>query len=469
MRIYALYIVVAVLAVYAWKDWFKCLCALILMMAVTEHEDMPKSMFGIQGFNMWNLLFLSVFLAWLACRRRQGLKWDMPRHVNVLLLLYLGVILVGFLRAVFDRSHLPQDMTPLSMISEELINTLKWVLPGLLLYDGCRDLKRLRWAMVSILGMYFLLVAQVIKRIPWSSALGGEIGNIQRIRLKLCHSIGFSACDMSTFLAGASWAMLAAIPVVRRRKYRLLLFGAAGVTAFGQALTGGRAGYAAWGATGLVLCLIKWRKYLILAPVVPVLLFAVFPGAAERALTGFGQTDVSGQAVTDDYLVTSGRTLIWPHVVEKIGESPLLGHGRLAMWRTGLTAFLARKYGAGERFSHPHNMYLETLLDNGIAGSIPIFLFFGLVALHSAKLFRSADPVCSAVGGFALSMVCAQLFSGVGSQHFYPRESAVGMWAAIFLMLRVHRLRERARATAIDGVSDVRLRQVRLAGVRTAS
>ena len=71
MRVYALYIVVAFLVIYAWKDWFKCLCALILMMAVMEHEDMPKSMFGIQGFNMWNVLFMGVFVAWLASRRRE--------------------------------------------------------------------------------------------------------------------------------------------------------------------------------------------------------------------------------------------------------------------------------------------------------------------------------------------------------------------------------------------------------------
>jgi len=469
MRVYALYIVVAFLVIYAWKDWFKCLCALILMMAFMEHEDMPKSMFGIQGFNMWNVLFMGVFVAWLASRRREGLKWDMPRHMNVLLLLYLGVIVIGFLRAVFDRSHIERTTTTSGLISEQLINTVKWVLPGLLLFDGCRTRKRLQWAVVSILGMYFLLAAQVVKRMPWSSALGGGGEGIQHTRLKLCGSIGYSSCDMSTFLAGASWAMLAAVPLVRRRKHKLLVLGAAGITAFGQALTGGRAGYAAWAATGLVLCAIKWRKGLILAPAVPVLAVLLLPGMVDRIMYGFGKTDVSGQAMTDDYEVTSGRTLIWPHVIDKIEESPVIGYGRLAMPRSGLTAFLGREYGQGDAFPHPHNMYLELLLDNGIIGAIPILLFFGLTVIYSAKLFRNADPWCSAAGGLALGLLLAQLFAGMGSQHFYPEESKVGMWAGMFLMLRVRVERVRFFATAGKGRLYVNLGRMRPAGMGAVS
>ena len=50
MRVYALYLLVACLSLYAYRDWFKSLCGLILLMAVIEHSDMPKSIMGIQGF-----------------------------------------------------------------------------------------------------------------------------------------------------------------------------------------------------------------------------------------------------------------------------------------------------------------------------------------------------------------------------------------------------------------------------------
>ena len=164
----------------------------------------------------------------------------------------------------------------------------------------------------------------------------------------------------------------------------------------------------------------------------------------DRMMYGFGKTDVSGQAMTDDYEVTSGRTLIWPHVIDKIEESPVIGYGRLAMPRSGLTAFLGREYGRGDAFPHPHNMYLQCLLDNGIVGFVPIVLFFAVVIIYSASLFRDADPWCSAAGGVGLSLVLSQLIAGLGSQYFYPTESTLGMWAGMLLVVRVHV--ERARA-----------------------
>ena len=222
MRIYALYILVASLACYAWKDWFMSLCALILMMAVMQHEDMPKTIMGIQGFNMWNLLFVSIVLAWVSHRRLEGLRWDMPAAINVLLLLYLTMILFGFVRSIYDRSNLdPLEYSTKSMISDELVNTIKWVLPGLLLFDGCRSRSRIKWALTSILLMYFLLAVQVVKRMPWSAALSAGEELSQR-GLRVCEDIGYSRCDMSTFLAGASWAMVAVLPLIRLKKYKFL-------------------------------------------------------------------------------------------------------------------------------------------------------------------------------------------------------------------------------------------------------
>ena len=46
--------------------------------------------------------------------------------------------------------------------------------------------------------------------------------------------------------AGASWAILAARPLVNRASFSLLTYSSAAIIVAGQALTAGRAGYAAW-------------------------------------------------------------------------------------------------------------------------------------------------------------------------------------------------------------------------------
>ncbi len=445
IRVTALYIFVAFLSIYAWKDWFKSLCGLILLMAVLEHPDMPRGMFGIPGINPWNILFLGIFLAWLVNRRHEGLTWDMPRQISVLLLLYLGVILVGFLRAVFDRSHI-EDYPLGNLISEELINTVKWVLPGILLFDGCRTRRRVIMVIACLFALYLLIAVQVIRLVPSRAiyshvALNNSRGGIG--------DTGYNACNVSAMLAGAFWGTLAVVPLFRPKKYWIVLLAVAGVFAYGQALTGGRAGFIAWGGAGLVLCIVKWRKQLILAPIVVMLLPMIFPAAADRMLVGFGQTDVAGQATTDDIAMTSGRTYIWPYVIDKICESPIVGHGRKAMQRTGLTQYAGlEENDAG--WGHPHNMYLETLLDNGIAGSLPIFLFWGTVVIYSARLFRGNNRLCSAVGGLTLSLVLPQLFTGIGSQHFYPLEETFGMWMGMFLAIRVYVEEKRMQSGVIN-------------------
>ncbi len=451
IRIAALYLFVAGLSVYAWKDWFKSLCGLILLMAVMEHGDMPSKLFGIQGLNPWNFLFGVIFLAWLCDRHRRGLVWDMPRNMSILLVLYAVVLLLGVLRAVLDRSHLVGYPVG-NLISDILINTAKWALPGLLLFDGCRTRRQVVLALSSLLVMYLLIAVQVVANMPLSAVIGDSL-TINYSRMKLDKRVGYSACDLSAMLAGVSWGMLAALSLIRKRRYWPVVLAAAGIVALGQALTGGRAGYIAWGATGFVMCLLKWRKQLLLTPVIVMVLPILFPGAVNRMLEGFGRTNAAGETTIDDHDVTAGRLVAWPRVVGKIAESPALGYGRLAMVRTGLTDQLMSELS--ESFPHPHNVYLETLLDNGILGSLPIFLFWGTALIYSARLFRSDNRLYAAVGGLALALTLAQMLAGIGAQHYFPLESTLGLWAAMFLMLRVHveetHIRARGSQIGISG------------------
>ncbi len=443
MRVILLWIFVAFLCAYAFRDWFKSLCGLILLMAVIEHPDIPKNVANIQGLNPWNVVLLGVGLNWLMQRRGQGLTWDMPRHVTMLLFAYLGVVVVGFIRLMVDRGNIflsAYDPTPLGLTSEYFINTIKWVMPGIMLYDGCRTRANMKWGMTAVLGVFVLLAIQLAKYMPASAAVSGA--EFTRISRKIIQNeIGYHAVNMSMILSGASWAMLATMPLFRKAWQKLAVLGMFVLIVYGQALTAGRMGYATWAMIGLVLCVIRWRKLLLLVPVVPILVVVFLPGVAERFMEGFG--DDAGQvgAAVDDYAVTSGRTLIWPYVIDKIEESPIVGHGRRAMTRTGVETFLYEQLGEG--FPHPHNAYLEMLLDNGLIGFLLVMPFYGIVVLYSIRLFLdSRNPLFNAVGGMTCALVFALLIAAMGSQTFYPREGAVGMWCAIGMMLRMYKSRQ---------------------------
>ena len=466
IRLALLFLFLAVIIIYAWKDWYKSLCGLILLMAVIEHPDMPKNILGVQGLNPWNIAFLFIALAWLVKRRNEGLRWDMPGHMNILLLLYLAVILISFARmmAVADKVIATNFQDQLVMgsneglVGEYLINTIKWVLPGLLLFDGCRSRSRLVWGLVALLGIYLLLGLQIIKWMPLSEAVSGTTLTARSLKI-MKNEIGYHRVNLSMMMAGASWAIFAASQIFEERGKKLFCLLCALAVLIAQALTAGRAGYATWGVVGFMLCAIRWRKFLFLAPVVVFLLIVIIPGTRDRMTQGFSAEtrDYNPRVATtqrfedegpDLYTVTAGRNIAWPYVIDKIEDSPIIGYGRQAMITTGVADFLWERFR--ESFPHPHNAYLEMLLDNGLAGFLIVMTFYFVVLKKSVSLFRdSRNPIYVSTGGVAAALVLALLVASIGSQTFSPREGAVGMWCAIGLMMRVSV--ERARGKAVEG------------------
>ena len=451
IRTTLLWMFVAAVSVYAWRDWYRALCGVILMMAVVQHPDVPSSLLGIPGLNPWNIALLSVLAAWSRARRREGLSWDMPRNITIMLLLYMLVMIIASARMMADREELHETLSYL--VGEHFINVFKWVVPALLFFDGCRSRARFKTALFSVLAVYVLLAVQVVRWVPLRYAMDGETLE-RRAHKIIANEIGYHRVNMSMMLAGASWAIFCARVVARRRTTMAAMVLLALFVIVGQSLTAGRTGYGTWGVVGMALCFVRWKRYLILGPALAGAVLMLAPGVSERLLAGFSEetvdtnsrieahlsdeeVDLSGEHEPDLYTITSGRNFAWPFVIEQIKQRPIGGYGKLAMRRTGTTAMLLEEFG--EAFPHPHNAYLEILFDAGLIGLFCVVPFYAVVLYRSLSLFRdSRSPVFIAAGGVATALTLAMLVAAMGSQTFYPREGAVGMWAAIGLMLRVY-------------------------------
>lgn len=455
VRITLLWMFIAWLSITAFSDWYRSLCGLIVLMAVVEHPDMPKSLFGLAGLNPWNILLFIIIVAWFIQRGNTRLVWDMPRHLNVLLLFYLTIIIVSFLRMLTDLQEINnyallqgrEIATNSFLVNEHVVNAIKWTIPGLLLFDGCRDSNRLRLGMGALLLLYFLFAIQVIKWMPLSTVISGT--DLEERSLKiLVKEVGYHRVNLSMMLAGASWAFFAVRPLWTSPMKGKLLLLASFLTFFALALTGGRAGYVTWAIVGFVIIWSRWRRYLLLAPIVVAAVLLIIPGAWERLSQGFSEesrdrnasieeTMSNDSSGPDFYTVSAGRNVAWPLVIEMIQNSPWIGYGKEAMQSTGIASHLLTEYG--EVFPHPHNAYMQLLLDNGIIGAVWILAFYALIVKYSYQLFRdNRCPEFIAAGGCALALVLALLIASTGSQTFYPREGALGMWCAIGLMLRLH-------------------------------
>jgi O-antigen ligase len=444
MRVYLIFIGTFLLAAYAWKDWFFAAGGLVLMMAVLDYPDMPRELLGIHGLNLWNLLFLAAVPAWLAGRRREGLRWDLPPLAGVLLLIYVLIISLSFLRLLLDPG--PISFTTSQLVGEYLINPLKYLVPALMFFDGARNRSRLLLALACILGVYVFLALLVVRWVPLSEAMSGTDLASATMR-RLDREVGYWRTDLSVMLAGASWAILAVRALVASRLGSLGLVGIAAFVAFAQALTAGRGGYVAWLVVGLIMCLVRWRIYLVVAPLAVAAILAVAPGVRDRALEGFTGSERQDSGTIDTETLSAGRLGVWPYMFAKVRQAPFVGFGRLGYDRSGLRAFLDAE--VDPTFTYPHNAYIEWLLDNGWLGMAPMVVTYGFVLALSLVLFTdSRHPFFVAAGGVAFSLVAAWLVGGITGRQLYPTEATVGVWAAVGLMLRVWVERSRGGAGA---------------------
>jgi len=444
VRVYLAYLMALGLAGYAWRDWFPAAAGLVLLMAGINHPDMPHSILGVPGLNLWNAVALVALPAWLVGRRRERLSWDLPPLAALGLAVYVIIICVGNARLVAQPGPVVLDA---DSVGEYIVNPLKYLLPALMIYDGARTRRRFSLAVLVVLAVYVALALLVFKWMPLSEAgSGGELTS--RGLRRLAQETGFHKNSLAVMLAGACWAVLAARCLVRSRLVSLSLACLAGLVTLAMALTGGRGGYLAWVAVGLAMCLVRWRALLVIGPLAVAGLVTVAPGVAQRALEGIsarGEQSETGEI--DQEALGAGRLAVWPYMLAKVQESPLVGYGRLGYVRSGLHAFLVAEVDAS--FPHPHNAYLEWLLDNGWLGMLPMLLLYGGVLLTSVVLFRdSAHPMFVSAGGMAFALVFAHVVGSATGRSWYPNEDTATMWASVGLMLRVWVERGRGRAAA---------------------
>jgi hypothetical protein len=215
IRITLLTLLIAYLSAYAWRDWFRGACWLVLLMAVFQHPDMPKSIAGIPGLNHWNFLFLNVVCSWLVNRKKEKLAWEMPRHLNYLLFFYGLFIVSSVVRYLNDHSGVDELIATfggsgsfgVSAVNEYLINCFKWVIPAMIIFDGCRSRKQYLFAVTMLALMFVLLGLQVVKAMTLGSlTMGGDALQVKAIKV-ISRNVGFHRVNVSMIMSGAFWVI----------------------------------------------------------------------------------------------------------------------------------------------------------------------------------------------------------------------------------------------------------------------
>ncbi len=175
---------------------------------------------------------------------------------------------------------------------------------------------------------------------------------------------------------------------------------------------------------------LKWIP--LIAIVLGLAVYFLLPGmVVDRAVTGIG---------TGNYdELTSGRLeYIWKPLLAELADSPgvlLFGSGRF-----GIIDTAAWQQGRMSLVTHAHNMYLDCILDMGIAGLLVFLAFFAVVIVWFRRIatrYRTVSPYhAGLLDGCTVSVVC-YLLSGLTGRSFFPSASNIYLWIVIGLGIAI--------------------------------
>ncbi|MEO1762316.1 MAG: O-antigen ligase family protein [Cyanobacteria bacterium J06629_18] len=140
------------------------------------------------------------------------------------------------------------------------------------------------------------------------------------------------------------------------------------------------------------------------------LLVTVIVSNAENIFNSFGRD-----------ATISGRTLIWPLLINKIQERPWLGYGYDTFWKGGWEGEVAdiwRALIAGFEPPHAHNGFLEICLDIGFVGLAIFVVWFvfsclrSLVWLHQNQTIEGIAPIILLIHILLLSLTESYFMRG---------------------------------------------------------
>lgn len=419
------------------RDFRFGVALLIVLMPVSRSSVFPHAMLGITGLNPFNLLLAATLGSYLLRALGEGARQRfVPRP---LFWLYLVPLLVA---GALGTRHLG-DIAPLfymhdmldfhgvgGYLREYLLKPLLIVLYALLVAAAVarsRDPEAfLVPTLLSIWGMGTMVIVFVLL-----SGVGLERLSQAEWRGTLS-ALGLHANDLGRLYAVAYALLLFAWAEAKgRTRLRLALVASMALVVAALLLTFSRGAF--FGFLLVNLLFLLWRrnlKTLLLASALAAAALLALPSAVyERIGLGF---DAGPNAIS------AGRLDgLWLPLLPEVLNSPLYGSGLGSiLWSAPMRAMGGAGVTGVLGATHPHNAYLEALLDLGILGLALLCAYFH----HVWKGFRAlgADPALSpALRGFyqgAAAGLAAFLIAGLTDSSLAPKAEQAFLWLAIGMM-----------------------------------
>ncbi len=429
----ALYLCVSLLGcVFILRDFRIGVVLLIVLMPISSSTVFPHAMLGITGFNPLNLLLVGTLGSCLLHGLFDGgVRRFLP---GPLLWLYVVPFLiagamgsrhVGDIPPAFFMYDLLDFHDAAGYLRDLVVKPLFMVIFALLVgAAGSRSGKPENFLVPTLISIWAMGLLVIVFVSQSGVALSWLASSTSRGFLS---PLGMHANDLGRLYAVAYALLLFTWAESKDAGLRLALLVSMGMVVVALVLTFSRGAFLGFIVVNVLFLL--WRrnaKTLIFTALLATGALFALPGAVyDRITTGYGE----GLNV-----MSAGRIEeIWLPLLPEVLRSPIYGSGLGSMlWSEAMR-------GAGTTMlgiTQAHNAYLETILDMGIAGLIPVCAYF----VHVWRGFRAlgVDPSLSpTLRGFfqgAAAGLASLLVAGLFAGRLTPGAEQVFLWLAIGMM-----------------------------------
>jgi O-antigen ligase len=419
-----------VLACFAVLADFRIGAVLLLVMLPVEGSYLfPHSVFGVTGLNPLNLVLGATLVSYLV--RGHGLKSFLPKPLAWLFI--VPIIIAGFLGSrhvdevhpYFYEIEIIHFTDALGYLRDVLLKPMLMVVSALVIAQAVAKSKKVENFLVPLIVAVWVMSVMAIGYVV---AEGVSLGALALTSSRTFFSaLGMHANDLGRLYAVAYALLLFTWGETKDARLKTILLVTMGVLTIALLFTFSRGAFVGWVGVNVLFLLWKFNaKTLGLALLAGGAGVLLMPGA----VIGRMSLGLVGGGDVNEF--SAGRVEeIWLPLLPELFKSPIWGNGLdSTMWAKALWAEMMLPV------THPHNAYLQAILDMGLLGMGLLLAYYWHVYRTCRDLGSNAN-LSPTMRGFyqgAVAGLLCFIVTGFAGSSLRPTPEFAFLWIAIGMM-----------------------------------
>ena len=403
---------------------------LVVMLPVESSYLFPHSVFGFTGLNPINLLLAATLISYLL--RGYELKRFLPKPlvwffvVPIVIAGLIGMRHVDEIYPYFYEENVIHYTDAFGYLRDSLLKPLLTMVGSAVLIATAvaRAKKAENFLVPIVAGIWLMSLAAI----GYVIAAGVSIGSLALPTSRLFFSgLGMHANDLGRLYAVAYALLLFTWGETRDLRLKTVLLFTMGILTIALVLTFSRGAMTGWVLVNVLYLVWKFNaKTLGLALLAGGVALLVMPGAVVSRMS----LGLVGGADVNEF--TAGRVDdIWLPLLPELFKSPLWGSGlESTTWSRALWSEQMLPV------THPHNAYLQAILDMGLLGTALLLAFYWHV-YRTCRDLGSNAYLSPTMRGFYQGVVAGLLcfiVTGFAGSSLRPTPEFAFLWIAIGMM-----------------------------------